>query len=47
MGRTVKVPDPVYQRIKQQADREDVSMGVIVREWMEKAEQYENMEVRR
>jgi len=47
MGETVKVPAPVYRRIEQQADRQDVARGVIVRDWMEKAEKYENMETRR
>jgi len=47
MGKTVKVPNPVYQRIEQQAEREDVARGVVVREWMRKAEKYDEVEARR
>jgi hypothetical protein len=47
MGKSVKVPAPVYQRIEQQAGREDVPRGVVVRDWMEKAEKYAEMEARR
>jgi hypothetical protein len=44
---TVRVPDPVKSRIESEADRNDVSQGVVVKEWMEKAEKFEQMEVRR
>jgi len=47
MGKTVKVPDPIYERISRQAEREDVSRGVIVKQWMEKAEKFDELEVRR
>jgi len=47
MGKTIKVPTPVYERIERQADREDVSMGVVVRDWMDKADKYEELEGRR
>jgi hypothetical protein len=47
MGKSVKVPNPVYQRIEQQAEREDVPRGVVVREWMRKAEKYDEVEARR
>jgi len=47
MGKTVKVPEPVYQRIERQAEREDVPRGVVVRDWMAKAEKYDEMEARR
>jgi len=43
---TVRVPDPVYERLEQEADRQDVPRGVIVKEWMEKAEQYEQIKKR-
>jgi len=46
MGKTVKVPDPVYEKIEQQSDRQDVSMGVVVRDWMNKAEQFDELELR-
>jgi len=47
MGKTVKVPGPVYRQIERQAESQDVARGVIVRDWMEKAEKFEQMEVRR
>jgi len=47
MAQTVKVPDPVYSKIQRQAERQDVSMGVVVRDWMDKAEKFEEIEVRR
>jgi len=46
VARTVKVPDPVYERISRESDRQDVSMGTVVRDWMDKAEQYEEIEAR-
>jgi len=47
MGKTVKVPDPVYSRIERQAEQQDVARGVVVRDWMEKAEKYDELEGRR
>lgn len=47
MGKSVRVPDPVYSKITSQAERQDVPRGVIVREWMDKAEKFEELEVRR
>ena len=46
MAKTVKVPDPVYERIQRRAEREDVSHGVVVRDWMDKAEKYDQIEGR-
>lgn len=46
MAQTVKVPDPVYSRIVSTAEREDVSHGTIVREWMEKAQRFDELESR-
>lgn len=45
MGKAVRVPDPVYRRIESESDREDISRGAVVRDWMEKAEKYDEMEV--
>jgi len=45
MGKTVKVPDPVYSRIQTEADRQDVANGVVVKEWMEKADRFDELEV--
>jgi len=44
MGQPVRVPDPVYERITRQSEREDISRGAVVREWMEQAEKYQQME---
>ena len=46
MGQAVKVPDPVYERIEREAEREDITRGAVVRDWMDKAEKYEQMEGR-
>jgi predicted DNA-binding protein len=43
---TVRVPDPVYEQLTAEADRKDVSRGAVVREWMENAEKYNQMEDR-
>jgi len=47
MGKTVKVPTPVYDSIVRQAERQDVANGVVVKQWMEKAEDYDALEVKR
>lgn len=47
MGKPVKVPDPVYRRISSEAKREDVARGVVVREWMEKSDKFDELEVAR
>lgn len=44
MGHAVRIPDPVYERIERQAEREDITRGAVVREWMQKAEKYEQVE---
>jgi hypothetical protein len=46
MGKSIRVPDPVYSKVTTEAERQDVARGIIVREWMEKAEKYEEMEAR-
>ena len=41
----VKLPEPVYKEAVSQAERRDVQTGAVVKSWMEKAEDYD--EVRR
>jgi predicted transcriptional regulator len=43
---SVRVPDPVYEQVSHEAERKDVSRGVIIREWMNKAEQFEEVQHR-
>ena len=43
MGKSVRVPDPVYSKLTSQAERQDVARGVIIREWMDKAEKFEEV----
>jgi hypothetical protein len=43
MGKTIRVPEPVYSKATTQAEREDVSRGAIIRDWMEKAEKFEEV----
>ena len=47
MGKPIRVPDPVYSKATSEAERQDVPRGVVVKEWMEKAERFEEIEVRR
>ena len=44
---TVRVPSPVYDRAAREAERKDVALGVVIREWMEKAEKYDELETQR
>jgi len=43
---TVRVPEPVFEKIVRESERKDVARGVIVKEWMENAEEYDNLEER-
>jgi len=44
MGKTVRIPDPVYSRLTTEADRRDISRGAVVEDWMDKAEKYDQLE---
>lgn len=44
MTETVRVPDPVFERISRRAENRDVPNGVVVEEWMKKAEKFDQME---
>lgn len=44
MGTAVSVPNPVYERIDREAERQDVARGVVVRDWMEKADKYDELD---
>lgn len=44
MTRTIRVPDPVYDRITREADRKDCPNGEIVRDWMEDSDELADME---
>jgi hypothetical protein len=46
MGKAIRVPDPVYSKVTTEAERQDISRGAVVREWMQKAEKFEQMEGR-
>ncbi len=46
MGETIRVPAPVYDRIVRESDRQDIANGVVVKQWMEKADDYDDMEAR-
>lgn len=37
----------MYSKLTTEAERKDISRGAVVREWMDKAEKFEEMEVRR
>lgn len=44
VSKTVRVPDPVYNRLGRESERKDVSRGAVIREWMDKAEKWEQAE---
>lgn len=46
MGKAIRVPDPVYSKVTTEAERQDISRGAVVREWMQKAEKFEQVEGR-
>jgi len=46
MGKTVRIPYPVYSKATRQAERQDVSRGVIIKQWMEKADRFNEVERR-
>ena len=46
MGQAIRIPDPVYRRVTSEAERQDVARGVIVKEWMEKADKFEEVQRR-
>jgi len=46
MAKAIRVPDPVANRIDREAERQDVARGVIVKEWMEKAERFDEVQRR-
>lgn len=42
MATSIRVPDPVYDRIVDIATAEDITQGAVVREWMLKAQRLDN-----
>ncbi|AFH21803.1 hypothetical protein OSG_eHP9_00150 [environmental Halophage eHP-9] len=42
MTGVVKIPDPIYERVSEQAEQADVSRGTIIREWSQKADAYDS-----
>lgn len=43
MTRTVKVPEPVYERLSDEAQKQDVSRGAIMKIWLNKADAYDSV----
>jgi hypothetical protein len=43
----VDLPQGVYREVVSQSELEDITPGQVIREWMEKAEKFEEMEARR
>lgn len=44
--KVVRVPNDVYARAEREAERKDVALGVVIMQWMDKADKYEEMETR-
>ena len=43
MRPTVKVPKPVKERIDQEADERDIPRAAVIEEWMQKADQLDDL----
>jgi len=43
----VRLPEPVLQQALSESELTDTSPGAVIRSWMEKAERFDEMEVRR
>jgi len=41
VSKQVKIPDPLYDRAKEQAEEQDISMGAVIDKWHEKAVAWE------
>lgn len=46
MTKSVKIPEPVYDAAKREAERRDVPMGVVIEGWKDKADKFDELEVR-
>jgi len=42
MTGVVKIPDPIYEQVSEQAEQADVSRGTIIRDWAQKADAYDS-----
>jgi len=47
VSKSIRVPNPVYERITREAERKDIARGTVVRDWMEKADEYDKLDVQR
>lgn len=47
MTETVRIPEPVFERVKRESNQKDVPRGVVIRDWMEKADKYDEIETAR
>lgn len=43
MTETIRVPDPVYERLKREAEQRDSPMGEVVRQWMNDSDELEQL----
>jgi len=39
----ITLPEPVYREVVSKAEREDITRGAVVRDWMQKAEKYDEV----
>lgn len=44
--KTVRVPEPIFEEIVRESERQDVARGIVVKEWMKKAKKYDEVEER-
>jgi len=43
MSDTVRVPEPVKQRLEREHDERGISRGAIIEDWMQKADAYDEL----
>jgi hypothetical protein len=43
MTQPVQIPDPIYERLSDESDAQDVARGAIIAEWMNKADGFDSI----
>jgi hypothetical protein len=43
MAKTVKLPDPVFERVSEEASKKDIQKGAVVYQWMKQADENDSI----
>jgi hypothetical protein len=43
MSKSVKVPDPVFERVSEEASEKDIQKGAVIYQWMRQADQNDSI----